>query len=133
MDWYQVRKGQVSGETHYKAGLEDARVRNRSFDHGSSCGCYAEGHAVGRAEGRAEHQCDEDAENLNYVRLRSGDLRLPQAVFIVVEGERFEPPIPGEALADMCAHSEKRPRLPTETGSSKAGISQFGEPEAYPS
>ena len=32
----------------------------------------------------------EDADNLKYLRLRSGDICLPQAVFIVVEGERFE-------------------------------------------
>ena len=33
-DWYQVRQGVVSGETHYKAILEAARVRKRNFDRG---------------------------------------------------------------------------------------------------
>ena len=30
-DWYRVREGVVSGETHYKAILEAARVRARSY------------------------------------------------------------------------------------------------------
>ena len=67
--------GVVSGETRYKAILEVARVRKRSFgrgarladvvrsvgedmpgddwgfcDHDTPCGCYAEGYAAGRAE-----------------------------------------------------------------------------------
>ena len=75
LDWYQVREGVVSGETHYKAILEAARVRKRSFergsrladvvrsaaedmpeggrgfcDHDTPCGCYAEGYAAGRME-----------------------------------------------------------------------------------
>ena len=32
----------------------------------------------------------EAAENLKYLRLRAGDFQLPQAVFLVVQGERFE-------------------------------------------
>ena len=32
LDWYQVREGVGSGETHYKAVLEAARVRARSFE-----------------------------------------------------------------------------------------------------
>lgn len=79
--WYEVRQGVVSGETHYKAVLEAARVRKRSFDrscrlaaagewveedplpvadrqgvcdHGAPCGCYAEGYAAGRAAARAQ-------------------------------------------------------------------------------
>ena len=32
----------------------------------------------------------EDAETLKYLRLRAGDFQLPQAVFLVVQGERFE-------------------------------------------
>ena len=66
----------VSGETHYKAILEAARVRKRSFERGTRladvvrsaaedmpgdgrgvrtfidtpCGCYAEGYAAGRSE-----------------------------------------------------------------------------------
>ena len=76
LDWYQVREGVVSGETHYKALLEAARVRKRSFDRGTKladivrsaaedipseargfcdhdtpCGCYAEGYAAGRMDG----------------------------------------------------------------------------------
>ena len=65
LNWYEVRQGVVSGETHYKAILQAARVRNRSLerglegaqppmsdrqgvcDHGTPCGCYAEGHAAG--------------------------------------------------------------------------------------
>ena len=31
LDWYEVRQGVVSGETHYKAILEAARVRKRSL------------------------------------------------------------------------------------------------------
>ena len=34
LDWYQVREGVGSGETHYKAVLEAARVRARSFEEG---------------------------------------------------------------------------------------------------
>ena len=75
LDWYRVREGVVSGEIHYKAILEAARVRKRSFerrtkladvvrsfmedmpgdgrgfcDHDTPCGCYAEGYAAGRME-----------------------------------------------------------------------------------
>ena len=75
LDWYQVRGGVVSGETHYRAILEAARVRKRSFERGSKltevvrsftedmpegnrgfcyhdtpCGCYTEGYAAGRME-----------------------------------------------------------------------------------
>ena len=77
LEWYQVREGVVSGETHYKAVLEAGRVRKRSFERGSSlaavvravdgeplpsgdgrgfcdhdtpCSCYAEGYATGRGE-----------------------------------------------------------------------------------
>ena len=78
LEWYQVRDQMVSGETHYKAVLEAARVRKRSFkrgtkpaepadvvrsaaeavpdgdrgfcDHDTPCGCYAEGYAAGRIE-----------------------------------------------------------------------------------
>ena len=75
LDWYRVREGVVSGETHYKAVLEAARIRKRSFergtqltdtvrsftedmpgdgrgfcDHDTPCGCYAEGYAAGRME-----------------------------------------------------------------------------------
>ena len=74
LDWYEVRRGVVSGETHHKAILQAARVRNRSVergvegvqppmsnrqgvcDHGTPCGCYAEGHAAGRAEGYAKRR-----------------------------------------------------------------------------
>ena len=38
LDWYQVREGQVSGETHYKAILQAARVRTRSFEEGRKKG-----------------------------------------------------------------------------------------------
>ena len=34
MDWHQVREKTVSGETHYKALLQAARVRKRSFEEG---------------------------------------------------------------------------------------------------
>ena len=34
LDWYQVRQGVVSGEAHYKAILEAARVRKRSLERG---------------------------------------------------------------------------------------------------
>ena len=43
-DWYQVRKGQVSGETHYKAILDAARVRKQAFEEGRRAG-LAEGTA----------------------------------------------------------------------------------------
>ena len=32
----------------------------------------------------------EDADNLKYLRLRSGDFQLPQAVFLTVRGQRIE-------------------------------------------
>ena len=85
LDWYEVRQGVVSGETHYKAILRAARVRNRSLerglegmpsppsdrqgvcDHGAPCGCYAEGHAAGLAEGYAQHRND-PLEDLTGVR-----------------------------------------------------------------
>ena len=38
LDWYQVREGQVSGETHYKAILDAARVSKRSFEEGRKDG-----------------------------------------------------------------------------------------------
>ena len=74
LDWYEVRRGVVSGETHYKAILDAARVRNRSLerglegmpsppsdrqgvcDHDTPCGCYTEGHAAGLAEGYAKRR-----------------------------------------------------------------------------
>ena len=37
-DWYQVRRGQVSGETHYKAVLDAARIRQRVFEDGRLAG-----------------------------------------------------------------------------------------------
>ena len=43
-DWYEVREGVISGETHYKAILEAARVRKRSFEAGRKAG-LAEGAA----------------------------------------------------------------------------------------
>ena len=75
LDWHRVREGVVSGETHYKAVREAARVRKRSFergsrladvissvmedlpegsrrlcDHETPCGCYVEGYAAGRMD-----------------------------------------------------------------------------------
>ena len=72
LEWRQVREQAVSGEVHYQAILEAARIRKRSFDrgyqagcaamlggpplladdqgvcdHDTPCGCYAEGHAAG--------------------------------------------------------------------------------------
>ena len=85
LDWYEVRQGVVSGETHYKAILDAARVRKRSLesgieeapfppsnrqglcDHGTPCGCYAEGHAAGLAEGYAKRRND-PLEDLAEVR-----------------------------------------------------------------
>ena len=76
LDWYQGRGQVVSGEAHYKAILDAARVRNRSLerglegapsplsvppgrlDHGTPCGCYAEGYAAGLAEGYAKRRND---------------------------------------------------------------------------
>ena len=72
LDWQSV----VSGETHYKAILDAARVRKRSLehqlqeapfppsdrpgvcDHGTPCGCYAEGYAAGLAEGYSQRRND---------------------------------------------------------------------------
>ena len=70
LDWYQGRGQVISGEAHYKAILDAARVRNRSLerglegassplsappqgvcDHGTPCGCYAEGYAAGPGRG----------------------------------------------------------------------------------
>ena len=44
MDWYQVREETVLGETHYKAVLDAARVRQRSHEEGRRAG-LAEGAA----------------------------------------------------------------------------------------
>ena len=41
LEWYQAGQDQVSGEVHYKAILEAARVRQRSFDRGYQAGCAA--------------------------------------------------------------------------------------------
>ena len=38
LDWYRSREGVVSGETHYKAILEAARDRKRSFEEGRRAG-----------------------------------------------------------------------------------------------
>ena len=38
LDWCQVREGQVSGETHYKAILDAAWVRERSYQEGRLAG-----------------------------------------------------------------------------------------------
>ncbi len=53
IDWYQIREGTVSGETHYKAVLDAARVRQRS---------YEEGRMDGLAEAVAKLDWDELAE-----------------------------------------------------------------------
>ena len=37
-DWYQVRARQVSGDTHYEAILDAARIRARSFEDGRMAG-----------------------------------------------------------------------------------------------
>ena len=37
-DWYQVREATVSGETHYKAILDAARIRVRIFEEGRLAG-----------------------------------------------------------------------------------------------
>ena len=83
LDWYRVREGVVSGETHYKAMFEAARVRKRSFERGfmlaevvrsvtedmpgdgrgfcdrdTPCGCYAEGYAAGMAQSNAKRAGD---------------------------------------------------------------------------
>ena len=44
LGWYQCREGQVSGETHYKAVLDAARIRVHSFEEGRRAG-LAEGAA----------------------------------------------------------------------------------------
>ena len=49
-DWYRVREGVVSGETHYKAILDAARAWKRSFE---------EGHRAGLAEGAAKMGWDQ--------------------------------------------------------------------------
>ena len=38
LNWYQCREGQVSGEVHYKAVLDAARIRTRSFEEGRKTG-----------------------------------------------------------------------------------------------
>ena len=51
LDWYQVREGQVSGEVHYKAVLDAAWIRARTFEEGRRAG-FSE--AAGQARlGRA--------------------------------------------------------------------------------
>ena len=34
LDWYEIRQGVISGEAHYKAILDAARVRKRSLERG---------------------------------------------------------------------------------------------------
>ena len=46
-DWYQARGGQVSGEVHYKAIFDAARVRVRSFEEGLRAGFAEEAAEVG--------------------------------------------------------------------------------------
>ena len=60
MDWYQVREEEetVSGETHYKALLQAARVRARSFE---------EVHRAGLAEGAPKLGWDK-LENMEGIR-----------------------------------------------------------------
>ena len=58
MDWYQVREETVSGETHYKALLQAARVRARSFE---------EVRRAGLAEGAAKLGWDK-LENMERIR-----------------------------------------------------------------
>ena len=41
LEWRQVHEQVVSGEVHYKAILEAARIRKRSFDRGYQAGCAA--------------------------------------------------------------------------------------------
>ena len=48
LDWYQCREGEVSGETHYKAILDAARVR-----------AFEEGRRAGLAEAAAKLGWDE--------------------------------------------------------------------------
>ena len=97
LEWRQVRDQVVSGEVHYQAILEAARVRQRSCqrgyrtggsvrrhegerpdllalrqeqkvcDHDMPCGCYVEGYAAGRAAARAQHRHD-NQENLESLR-----------------------------------------------------------------
>ena len=38
LDWYQIREETVSGEVHYKAILDAARVRKRAFEEGRRAG-----------------------------------------------------------------------------------------------
>ena len=38
LDWHQVREGAVSGETHFKAVLDAALVRQRSYEEGRRAG-----------------------------------------------------------------------------------------------
>ena len=38
IDWYRCREGTVSGEIYYRAVLEAARIRQRSFEEGRRAG-----------------------------------------------------------------------------------------------
>ena len=38
LDWYQAREKTVSGEVHYKAVLDAAQIRKRSFEEGRIAG-----------------------------------------------------------------------------------------------
>ena len=57
LDWYQVREGQVSGETHCKAILETAWVRKRSYRRG-----YRQAGDIGGLEG--DPQLDTPSDRL---------------------------------------------------------------------
>ena len=57
LDWYQVREGQVSGETHCKATLETAWVRKRSYRRG-----YRQAGDIGGLEG--DPQLDTPSDRL---------------------------------------------------------------------
>ena len=52
MDWYRVREGVVPGEAHYKAVLDAARVRARSFEDGRRAGLAEAAAKLGRAGNR---------------------------------------------------------------------------------
>ena len=103
LEWHQVWEQVVSGEAHYKAVLEAARVRKRSFDHGyqagcsamvgghsrcqttrasattgEPCGCYAEGHAAGMAQANTERQREALGDIARLRRIWTTSTRRPQ-------------------------------------------------------
>ncbi len=118
LEWRQVHEQVVSGEVHYKAILEAARIRKRSFDrgyqagcaamlgghpppaddqgvcdHDTPCGCYAEGHAAGMAAATPKRRSSPLTDNV-----RADDCRQARP-----DDDSLDHPRPFHGVSDMPA------------------------------